>query len=200
MSWGAQSRSKDAKTPSVGPAMSENPELDLRPVQPYPYDENDTEAPSPIQSAGLTDGDLSLAGLTEGGNRMVRFCRNTGGALVNVGLYIVLTHVFVGMTEDPAWTFIDPAYFSVTTVTTVGHGDISPTTQGGRWYTFFAAPIGVVLIGMYGLDRRMCAATPVCSLLRPAHLCQLAHRQYVAAIAMNTRPLRGLSGSWAVLF
>jgi hypothetical protein len=36
MSWGAQSRSKDAKTPSAGRGMSENPELDCCPVQPCP--------------------------------------------------------------------------------------------------------------------------------------------------------------------
>jgi hypothetical protein len=35
MSWGAQNRSKDAKAPSVGPAMSKKPELDRCPVQPY---------------------------------------------------------------------------------------------------------------------------------------------------------------------
>jgi hypothetical protein len=35
MSWGAQNRSKDAKTPSAGRAMSENPEPGLWPVQPY---------------------------------------------------------------------------------------------------------------------------------------------------------------------
>jgi hypothetical protein len=35
MSWGAQNRSKDAKTHSAGRAMSEKPELDLWPVQPY---------------------------------------------------------------------------------------------------------------------------------------------------------------------
>jgi hypothetical protein len=34
MSWGAQNRSKDAKTPSVGRGMSENPEQGLWPVQP----------------------------------------------------------------------------------------------------------------------------------------------------------------------
>jgi hypothetical protein len=35
MSWRAQSRSKDAKTPSVAGGRSEKPELDLRPVQQY---------------------------------------------------------------------------------------------------------------------------------------------------------------------
>jgi hypothetical protein len=35
MSWGAQNRSKDAKTPSAGRAMSKKPELGCCPVQPY---------------------------------------------------------------------------------------------------------------------------------------------------------------------
>jgi hypothetical protein len=36
MSWGAQSRSKDAKTPSTPRGRSENPEPGLWPAQPYP--------------------------------------------------------------------------------------------------------------------------------------------------------------------
>ena len=35
MSWRAQNRSKDAKTPSGSRGRSDKPELDLRPVQPY---------------------------------------------------------------------------------------------------------------------------------------------------------------------
>ena len=35
MSWGAQNRSKDAKTLSVGRGTSEKPELDLWPIQQY---------------------------------------------------------------------------------------------------------------------------------------------------------------------
>jgi hypothetical protein len=37
MSWGAQNRSKDAKTPSVGLAMLIKPELGCCPVQPYAH-------------------------------------------------------------------------------------------------------------------------------------------------------------------
>ena len=36
MSWRAQNRSKDAKTPSAAPAMSRNPKLALCGIQPYP--------------------------------------------------------------------------------------------------------------------------------------------------------------------
>jgi hypothetical protein len=35
MSWGAQNRSKDAKTPSVGRGMSDKPEPGLWPIQPH---------------------------------------------------------------------------------------------------------------------------------------------------------------------
>jgi hypothetical protein len=35
MSWGAQSRSKDAKTPSAARALSRNPKLALCGIQPY---------------------------------------------------------------------------------------------------------------------------------------------------------------------
>ena len=37
MSWGAQNRSKDAKTPSVAGVRSDKPELDRCPVQPYTW-------------------------------------------------------------------------------------------------------------------------------------------------------------------
>jgi hypothetical protein len=35
MSWGAQNRSEDAKTPGVAGVRSEKPELDRCPIQPY---------------------------------------------------------------------------------------------------------------------------------------------------------------------
>jgi hypothetical protein len=35
MSWGAQNRPEDAKTPSVAGGRSEKPELDLWPIQQY---------------------------------------------------------------------------------------------------------------------------------------------------------------------
>jgi hypothetical protein len=37
MSWRAQNRSKDAKTPSVAGVRSDKPELGCCPIQPYTY-------------------------------------------------------------------------------------------------------------------------------------------------------------------
>jgi hypothetical protein len=56
MSWGAQNRSKDAKTPSGSRGRSDKPELDRCPVQPYAY---------PVHAVCHRHGDLSpsIAGL-----------------------------------------------------------------------------------------------------------------------------------------
>lgn len=44
--------------------------------------------------------------------------------------------------------FIKCFYWTITTVATIGYGDITPTTDGGRIYTCFIEIIGV---GMYGI-------------------------------------------------
>jgi hypothetical protein len=53
MSWGAQNRSKDAKTPSVAGVVPEKSELDLWPVQPYP------PAPAVGQRGPTDKGDIA---------------------------------------------------------------------------------------------------------------------------------------------
>ena len=35
------------------------------------------------------------------------------------------------------WDYIDALYFSVITLTTVGYGDFSPQTSGGKLFTIF---------------------------------------------------------------
>jgi hypothetical protein len=66
MSWGAQNRSKDAKIPSAGRGMSEKPELDCRPIQPYATSSSayvcfDEEDPITKEQGGR-DGGGSCAG------------------------------------------------------------------------------------------------------------------------------------------
>ena len=45
-------------------------------------------------------------------------------------------------------TFLDAFYFLVVTVSTVGYGDISPTTQASRAVIVFFITLSVVLIPM----------------------------------------------------
>jgi voltage-gated potassium channel len=57
------------------------------------------------------------------------------GALVLVGT------IFYWQLED--WTVIEALYFSVLTLTTVGFGDLTPTSEGAQIFT-----IAYVLIGL----------------------------------------------------
>ena len=44
------------------------------------------------------------------------------------------------------WSWLDSAYFSVITLTTVGYGDFSPQTDGGKAFTILYIVIGVRII------------------------------------------------------
>ena len=41
------------------------------------------------------------------------------------------------------------AYFSTTTITTIGYGDIVPLTDGARALTGIEAIVGVIVIGLF---------------------------------------------------
>ncbi len=51
--------------------------------------------------------------------------------------------------NDSIETFGDAFYFSVVTLTTVGFGDITPVTDGGRWVTVLMITSGIILIPLY---------------------------------------------------
>ncbi len=44
------------------------------------------------------------------------------------------------------WEWIDCLYFSVVTLTTVGYGDIAPTTSAGKMFTIFYIVLGLGII------------------------------------------------------
>ena len=44
------------------------------------------------------------------------------------------------------WSWIDSAYFSIITLTTIGYGDFSPQTNAGKLFTIFYILIGIGVI------------------------------------------------------
>jgi voltage-gated potassium channel len=63
-------------------------------------------------------------------------------ALPFVAAALVLTGtLFYWRFED--WTIIESLYFSVVTLTTVGYGDLSPTTGGTQIFTIFYILTGI---------------------------------------------------------
>eukprot|EP00937_MAST-01D_sp_MAST-1D-sp2_P003838 g3838.t1 len=63
--------------------------------------------------------------------------------------HLVYSHAFKE-TEDgeTTWSTVDSIYFSVVTITTVGYGDLSPKTRGGRLFAVFFVLTGVVVVGV----------------------------------------------------
>lgn len=69
-------------------------------------------------------------------------------ALGLVALATVVYHYAEG------WSWVDAFYFSTVAVTTVGFGDLSPTTDGTKLFTVFYVLTGISLIGLV-LDERL---------------------------------------------
>lgn len=54
------------------------------------------------------------------------------------------------------WSWIESFYFSVATVTTVGYGDLAPTTDMSRlfaaFYILIGVSIGLATLGLFGAE------------------------------------------------
>ncbi len=68
--------------------------------------------------------------------------------LLAVILAIVLASGFLISFFEPGVSFISGIWWSIVTLTTVGYGDISPSTAGGRILAVFIMFFGIGLLGM----------------------------------------------------
>lgn len=66
--------------------------------------------------------------------------------LIVPGLVITGT-VFYGIVED--WGLVDALYFSVITLTTIGYGDLAPTTYASKLFTICYVVSGVAMFGVF---------------------------------------------------
>jgi hypothetical protein len=59
-----------------------------------------------------------------------------------VGMIAIGTVVYHNL---EGWSWADSFYFSVCSITTVGYGDLAPTTEGARLFTAFYVLVGVAV-------------------------------------------------------
>ncbi|HRV76438.1 MAG: two pore domain potassium channel family protein [Candidatus Nomurabacteria bacterium] len=62
-------------------------------------------------------------------------------------VYIIAGSYFYHLFED--WRWLDSIYFSVVSLTTVGYGDVSPVTDGGKIFTMFYLIFGIAIFGAF---------------------------------------------------
>jgi hypothetical protein len=68
--------------------------------------------------------------------------------LIAIFIYLILAIICYHTTFQPEWTIIDACYFAVTTFTTVGYGDLTPTTEASMMFTCLYALTGVACLGI----------------------------------------------------
>ena len=69
-------------------------------------------------------------------------------ALQTALIFAVYMMISVGLMcyLERDWTNIDGAYFAIATVSTVGYGDIKPTSDGSRWVAIVMIVFGITLV------------------------------------------------------
>lgn len=59
-------------------------------------------------------------------------------------LLVFLSTMFYHYIES--WTWIDSMYFTIMTITTVGHGNLIPSTTASKLFTSFVAFVGIAMV------------------------------------------------------
>merc|ERR1712137_373069 len=95
-------------------------------------------------------------GLLKKNDESVDFMSST--KTVVISLLVSIVYLLGGMiifylcqmnqAEEDQWSMLDCLYFSVVTVSTVGYGDLTPTTSLGRWFAIFYMLVGIGLVGL----------------------------------------------------
>jgi hypothetical protein len=71
---------------------------------------------------------------------------SVGPLFLGLGLIIAALAIAAGRLED--WSIGDSLYYGFITATTVGYGDMTPTTGRGKIYAIMLAVIGLIFTGI----------------------------------------------------
>jgi hypothetical protein len=79
----------------------------------------------------------------------------TKGLIGLTAAIVVLASAFYMLMES--WSFLDAMFFSVATISTVGYGDLVPTTAAGRIFTicYIFVAIGVFVVTAAAIARHV---------------------------------------------
>lgn len=89
----------------------------------------------------------AVAGFSERGFQKFTSSRRAVWIAFAVFLLYLIVGIAVFAVWMDDWNAIDAAYFTVTTFTTVGYGDLFPVTKGQRIFAMFFVTIGIMIIG-----------------------------------------------------
>lgn len=86
-------------------------------------------------------------------NRLVNVIKKEYKSLLSVCLiaagYVLISALVMFQVEPDIFdTFYDAIYWAVVTLTTVGYGDIYPTTDIGRFISMLSTFVGIVIVAM----------------------------------------------------
>mmetsp|Transcript_18878 Transcript_18878/g.31213 ORF Transcript_18878/g.31213 Transcript_18878/m.31213 type:complete len:366 (-) Transcript_18878:314-1411(-) len=88
-------------------------------------------------------------GFSEG---FVSFFESKRGILfgfANLAIYYASAVIAFAFILETDWTVVDAIYFATVTFTTIGYGDITPSTDGGRLFTVIFSLYGIFILGFF---------------------------------------------------
>lgn len=87
---------------------------------------------------------------------IIRFFRSIWSGLKDPdfrGLFILVVLIILAGTwfyhVQEGWSWLDALYFTVITLTTVGYGDFSPATPGGKIFTMIYILLGLGILSSF---------------------------------------------------
>lgn len=83
----------------------------------------------------------------------MQFLANLGGMIWSglplfLGLGVIIAALAIAVGRREGWSIGDSLYYGFITATTVGYGDMTPTTGRGKIYAIILAMIGLVFTGI----------------------------------------------------